>query len=127
MLFATPSGEAHEFGILMCSLLAAEQQYNCYYLGPNLPVADMLAAARKLNVEIIVLSLVQSPPDDETIADLYRLAETVSEDNIELWLGGKGAEYRSVQQPIRPENCATVIDLDDFYAKARQRRYVGKS
>ncbi len=127
MLFATLSGEPHEFGILMCSLLAAEQHYNCYYLGPNLPVADMLVAARKLKVEIIVLSLVQCPPDDKTIADLNCLAEKVSEDKIDIWLGGKGAENWSIQQQIRPKNCATITDLDEFYAKAQQRRYVGKN
>ena len=123
MLFATPSGEPHEFGILMCCLLAAEQHYACYYLGANLPAADMLDAARKLKAEIIVLSLMKSPPDAETLTELNTLAEALQAEKIAIWLGGKGAEYWLTQQRILPKNCEIITDIDSFHAKARQLRH----
>lgn len=123
MLFATPSGEPHEFGLLMCSLLAAEQHYNCYYLGANVPSVDIIAAAKKLNVEIIVLSLQKNPPDAETLAETVFLMDMLSTDKVCIWLGGRGADYWRLNRNL-PENCAFIADLDGFYAKAQQRYHV---
>jgi len=123
ILFATPSGEPHEFGILMCCLLAAEQQYNCFYLGANVPAADLLDAAGKLKTEIMVLSLAKSPPDTETSVELRSIAARVNEDKASIWLGGVGARQWLAEQEEPPENCEYIGDLDGFYAKARQRRY----
>lgn len=123
ILLATPSGEPHEFGILMCSLLAAEQHYNCYYLGSNLPVADIRDAMRKLKVEIVALGLVKCPPDAETMASVFALADDAESKGTEVWLGGKGAGFWRGQQLNWPKNCRIVNDLDDFYAMAQQKRY----
>ena len=123
ILFATPSGEPHEFGILMCCLLAAEQQFNCFYLGANVPAADLLDAAAKLKTEIMVLSLVKSPADKETAAALLSIASKVNEDKVSIWLGGGGARLWLAEQEEPPENCEYIGDLDGFYAKARLRRY----
>ncbi|MGZ4959404.1 MAG: MerR family transcriptional regulator [Methylomonas sp.] len=123
MLFATPSGEPHEIGILMCCLLAAEQQYDCYYLGANLPAADLNDAISKLNPDVVVLSLVKTPPDSETLEELNRvLAETARENRI-VWLGGAGAEFWWNEQQDLPKNCELIADLDHFHIKTRQRRY----
>ncbi len=126
MLFATPSGEAHEFGILMSCLLAAEQKYNCYYLGSQVPVADLIAAARKLNVEMIVIGVVTTPPDAQTVAAVNGLVQAAQTERFDLWLGGGGASYFWPEQQKIPKNCEIILDVDDFYAKARQWRFANK-
>lgn len=118
MLFATPCGEPHEFGILMCCLLAAEQQYNCYYLGANVPAADLVDAARKLKAETVVLSLLKSPLDVETLTGLTAIVDTLAGHGIKLWLGGKGAEFWGGSLDALPKHCEIIGDFDHFYAKA---------
>ncbi|MDD1620683.1 MAG: MerR family transcriptional regulator [Methylococcaceae bacterium] len=125
MLFATPSGEPHEFGILMCCLLAAEQHYDCYYLGANVPAADLIDAALKLKADVLVLSLPKTPPDAETLADLNSVVTAMGEEKVAIWLGGKGADYWQAQQQALPKNCEFIADLDHFHARARQRRNIG--
>ena len=124
MLFATPSGEPHEFGLLMCCLLAAEQHYNCYYLGANVPLTDIVNAANKLKAEIIVLSLLKYPLEEDTIADLKSLVESVNPEKVSVWLGGKGADYWCSQQQVMPKNFQIIADLDAFNAKAQQKRFL---
>ena len=122
ILFATPQGEPHEFGILMCCLLAAEQQYNCYYLGTDVPAADLLEAAGKLKCELIVLSLLKSPPSPETLSDLDYLANAAIP-KIDIWLGGSGAVFWHEQQQTLPKNCEIIVDIDSFYLKAQRRQH----
>ena len=68
ILFATPSDEPHECGILLSCLLAASQQYRCYFLGANLPGKDIVEAAQHLQPDIIVIGLVKTPPEPTTPA-----------------------------------------------------------
>ena len=120
MLFATPCTEPHEFGILMACLLAAEQQYNCYYLGVNVPAGDVVDAARKLKCDVVVLSLMQFPPEPKTMEDLNHI---VAEVKAAIWLGGEGSQYWADQHESLPENCKILKDMNDFYIKAQRRRY----
>lgn len=123
MMFATPTGEPHEFALIMCCLLAAEQQFSCYYLGSNVPAEDILDAARKLKVEILLISLLKSPPDLDTQQDLKQIIENVKNEDMSIWLGGNGANHWLKQQMSLPNNCEIIADIDSFYIKAKQRRF----
>jgi DNA-binding transcriptional MerR regulator len=125
MLFATPSDEPHEFGILMCSLLAAEQDYHCFYLGPNVPAADIIAAAHRLGVDRLVLSLTKFPPDAKTLRELQSAAALAAENNISVWLGGSGVTALQAEKIALPKNCRVLADIDDFYMRAKQWRFGG--
>ena len=57
MLFTTPSGEQHEFGVLLAALAAAGAGANVVYLGPNLPSAEVARAAGELGAAVVVLGL----------------------------------------------------------------------
>jgi methanogenic corrinoid protein MtbC1 len=122
MLFATPPGEPHVLGILMCCLLAAEQHYNCYYLGANMPVKDLLDASQKLKVDIIVLGLVKTPPDAETLAELAVLRAAPYAQKIKVWMGGSGAAQWMAYQETVPASFELLADLDDFHSKASIQR-----
>ena len=118
MLFATPSGEPHEFGLLMSCLLAAEQQYNCYYIGADVPGSDIVEAVRNLNVDIVVLSMLKSPSDQETMEDLNLIVDALKHENMSIWLAGRGIHYWMKFNDEVPKNCEIIKDLDDFHRRA---------
>ena len=49
IVFATPTGEKHELGLLMAALTALGAGADPVYLGAELPNEDILAAARDSN------------------------------------------------------------------------------
>lgn len=114
MLFATPSDEPHEFGILMSCLLAASLGFRCYYLGPNLPAHDLLEAIRHLQPAITVIGAVKTPPELTTAREIGQIAAVG--DETAIWLGGLGARHLL---PL-PAKIDLIEDMDDFYRKAKQ-------
>lgn len=123
MLFATPQGEAHEFGILMTCMLAASQQYNCYYLGRDLPVVEIIEASRHLKPDVIVLSLINSPPGPDIVEQLHQLNDSNLLQQVQIWVGGSGAGYLAQRRELVPR-CQLIDDLDGFYLRASQLKYL---
>ncbi|MGZ5025877.1 MAG: MerR family transcriptional regulator [Methylobacter sp.] len=125
MLFATPSEEPHECGILLSCLLAAAQQYRCYYLGANLPGKDIVEAAQHLQPDVIVIGLVKTPPEPDTVKQLQFVANATETMASTVWIGGSGATYLHQHSPL--PGCELITDVDHFYAKARQRILLDKT
>ena len=115
VMFATLSGEKHEFGILLTCLLAASQRCLCYYIGPDLPWEELLKAGAQLKPAVIILSSVNTPPDANTIQSLKSLAESLDK-NIRLWIGGLGAKYLH-DKFLLPEPWLFIPSMDDFYSQ----------
>jgi len=91
ILFATPSGELHEFGILGAAMLAGSAGFETVYLGPNLPDREIVAAAEQTLPKAVVLGITGSDPTASTIAELRLIASQLAQFS-ELWLGGRGAK-----------------------------------
>lgn len=125
MLFATPSNEPHECGILLSCLLAAVQQYRCFFLGANLPGKDIVEAVRHLQPDIIVIGLVKTPPEPATIEQLQIVLTAKEEAASTVWIGGDGAEYW--HQHATLPNCELITDIDHFYSKAQQWMLLDKT
>jgi len=112
IMFATLSGENHEFGILLSCLLAASQHCSCYYVGPDLPWEDLLKAGEQLKPAVIVIGTVNTPPAPSLIENLTHLAEALPHP-IQLWIGGLGAQFLYEQQHL-PARYQYTSSLDDF-------------
>ncbi|MFN8591407.1 MAG: MerR family transcriptional regulator [Thermomicrobiales bacterium] len=56
VIAACLEGELHEVGLLMTSLFLARRGINVIYLGPNLPLTDLVQAAEEISPELILLS-----------------------------------------------------------------------
>ncbi len=125
MLFATPSEEQHEFGILLSCLLAAAQQYRCYYLGANLPGKDIVEAIRHLQPDIIVIGLVKTPPEPATIEQLQIVVTAKETATSTVWIGGDGAEYWHRHSTL--PSCELIKDINHFYSKAQQWMLLDKT
>jgi DNA-binding transcriptional MerR regulator/methylmalonyl-CoA mutase cobalamin-binding subunit len=91
MLFATPSGERHEFGTLGAAMLAASGGLGTIYLGPDMPAADIVAVAAVVRLEIVVLGVTDTGDTARVDKEVRQIAKRLPP-AIELWLGGRGAE-----------------------------------
>jgi DNA-binding transcriptional MerR regulator len=89
IVFATPSGERHELGLLMAALTAVGAGANPLYLGTELPVEDLLAAVEESGAAVLALSLVTIPQAQAT-RTVNAIRGGLPSD-VHLWLGGSGA------------------------------------
>jgi DNA-binding transcriptional MerR regulator/methylmalonyl-CoA mutase cobalamin-binding subunit len=92
LLFATPSGDRHEIGILGAAMLAASRGLGVSYLGADLPAAQILEAVRAAHVSVVVLGL--TFPTPSVARELRALVRDLPGD-VELWAGGAGTEQYS--------------------------------
>ena len=87
MVFATPAGEAHEFGILASAMLASMAGIEPVYLGPDLPALEIANAAQRVDAQVILLGITVITP--ATAEDVRTVAVAMPE-ACELWVGGAG-------------------------------------
>lgn len=87
LVFAAPSGERHELGLLCAAVLAAADAFGVAYLGPDLPASDIWHAAKGAQASIVVVSL--TIPGAVPEMELRRLA--AAPEGIVLWVGGPAA------------------------------------
>jgi len=98
LLFATPAGERHELGTLGAAMLAASSGLGLAYLGPDLPARDIIDSVRPAGAQVLVLGLTAVPngkaKERERRAQERELRTIVRDlpRDIELWVGGRGAE-----------------------------------
>ena len=65
LLFATPSGERHEFGILAAAMLAAAGGLGVTYIGADVPARLIVDSAARSGVEVVVLGLIYTDATHE--------------------------------------------------------------
>lgn len=90
LLFATPPGEWHEFGILGAALLAASRGLGALYLGPDLPAADIIASAESAGVRVVVIGMTMFSPKTPATTAVATLSRQLPS-RVELWIGGQAA------------------------------------
>lgn len=87
ILFAAPSGERHELGLLCAAVLAASAGHAVIYLGPDLPPADIAHAATTAGADVVILAATADAGLEAS--SLRRLARLP--DRIAVWAGGPHA------------------------------------
>jgi DNA-binding transcriptional MerR regulator len=85
LVLATPAGEAHEFGLLASTMLAAVAGIETVYLGPNLPGREIAGAAERVGAQAILLGVTMIT--ESTAREVSRVAAAIPE-RTELWVGG---------------------------------------
>jgi methanogenic corrinoid protein MtbC1 len=91
LVVATPPGERHELGALMAAISAAADGWNITYLGPDLPVEELLGAIGQTRAEAVALSIVQ-PGDERGVLSVLREIQARLPPRVALLLGGAGAQ-----------------------------------
>ncbi len=99
LLFATPGGERHEFGILLSAMLTVGGGLGIVYLGADLPAEEIVVAAQKTAPQAVVLGFIGANGAKAALRGLQEVAQKLPS-QIELWVGGtKGEELvRKVKQ-----------------------------
>lgn len=63
LVSSTPSGELHEFGAMLASVVAADAGWRVLYLGPSLPPGEIAAAALLSAASVVAVSVVREQED----------------------------------------------------------------
>lgn len=108
IVFATPTGERHELGLLMAALTAVGAGANPLYLGTELPVDELLGAVEDTDAAALALSLV-TVPSAQAARSVSALREGLASE-VHLWLGGAGA--RDIELPRGVEHIESLEDLE---------------
>ncbi len=90
LVVATPPGQVHELGALMVAVSAAAEGWAVTYLGPDLPVADLVSAVAQTGARAVAISIVYVP-DDCDIAAALRETRAGLPARVPLLLGGSAA------------------------------------
>ena len=68
VILTTREGDVHEFGIMLSGILCNLYRYQTFYLGPNMPLNDLIEASLHFKSDYIVLGLMTLPKQREIIS-----------------------------------------------------------
>jgi DNA-binding transcriptional MerR regulator len=109
LVFTSPSGHYHELGILMAAVTAESEGWRALYLGPDLPVAEIAAAATQAKAKAVALGLQCTMDEVVLMNEMVLLRETLPS-GIKLIISGAAAlqlKQQLVQLPaLVPEDLA---------------------
>ena len=107
VIFATPAGEPHEFGILCGAMLAVSAGVEAIYLGPNLPTPEIVSITNRLKPQALVLGIA-APAYVAGLKDSVAFIAAQIPPATELWLGGRDA------REAIPTPANRITFLEDF-------------
>jgi methanogenic corrinoid protein MtbC1 len=113
VLIACPEGEWHEIGAQAVAYLAAIRGCHVYYLGPNLPVSDLMALCERVKPDLVLLSLTEIR-SDASAAQLLRELESLSV-QWSVAMGGQGA--CAIEHLLRGSRIELLDDLTALYSR----------
>lgn len=94
-LCGTISGELHEFGGLMASLVAITQGWRVTYLGADLPPSELCHAAETTSAKLLLISIV-NPRTEETADLLGKLLRDLPSELLILAGGRSANDYADI-------------------------------
>ena len=109
LLFATSSGERHEFGILASAMLAAGGGLGVVYLGTDLPEVEIAAGARRTSARVVLLGVSGAGEAGAASGAVERLARELPP-GVELWVGGP--RDPEVEAAVARAGASFVQDFD---------------
>jgi DNA-binding transcriptional MerR regulator/methylmalonyl-CoA mutase cobalamin-binding subunit len=87
LVAATPAGEKHELGALLSAVSGAAEGWKGIFLGPDLPADEVVAAALRLEAEVVTLSCVDPRTEQVLPAEIRRIRERLPA-GVHLVVGG---------------------------------------
>jgi len=89
-IFMTPLAQFHEFGALIAAVIAASMEWRAVYLGPNLPAEEIAAAADRIQVRLVGLSIVYPKDDHRLVWEIRKLRRSLRK-GVTMIVGGRAA------------------------------------
>ena len=109
ILFTTLRGERHELGALLCAVVAADLGAGAIYLGPDLPVSELVLAAARTRAAAVAVGVGRTSPERQRERELRRLRRELPAE-VELWVGGPGSDDVPVDAGV--ERVAGLEELE---------------
>jgi DNA-binding transcriptional MerR regulator/methylmalonyl-CoA mutase cobalamin-binding subunit len=119
IVIATPQGQVHELGALLVAATAENVGWDATYLGPNLPVTDIIGAAVRRQAKVIALSIIY-PLDDPALHYRLKQMKRLLPAGLHLMVGGSGAY--AYQETLQAIGAATSDSLMGVAAHLDQLR-----
>jgi methylmalonyl-CoA mutase cobalamin-binding subunit len=113
VVVATPPHYAHELGALMAAASAAAEGWSVTYLGPDLPVADLVSAVGQSGARAVAISAVHQPQGGDLLGVLRDTRARLPAD-VSLLVGGAGA--LQVRAEAEAAGARVVESLAEFRA-----------
>ncbi|MDH4468213.1 MAG: MerR family transcriptional regulator [Bacteriovoracaceae bacterium] len=117
IILTTRQGDLHEFGILTSAILANLNGFKTYFLGPNMPVADLAQAVLHFKVDYLILGMMQLPKDGEIISSknfINELDHQIPSKIKILWGGSEKLESLSLLSGRSLIKVDDLFKLDEF-------------
>lgn len=111
IVISTPPQHAHELGALMAAASAAAEGWSVTYLGPDLPVTDLLTAVQQSGARAVGLSAVHQPPAGDLLGALRETRTGIPAD-VSLLVGGAAAVR--LREAVEAAGCRVVESLAEL-------------
>jgi DNA-binding transcriptional MerR regulator/methylmalonyl-CoA mutase cobalamin-binding subunit len=111
IVVATLPGHGHELGALMAAASAAAEGWGVTYLGPDLPVMDLVGAAAQAGARAVAISAVYQPSGTDLLGPLREMRAALPE-GIPLLAGGPAT--LAIGADARAAGVYVVESLADF-------------
>jgi MerR family transcriptional regulator, light-induced transcriptional regulator len=112
ILLTTPSGDTHELGLLAAAMLAALSGFEPVCLGPNLPAHEIVDAARRSSVDVVLLGITYGT---HVTAGQVRSIAAELPAKTHLWVGGPAAI--DLDRGVVRRRPVLLKSLDEFEAR----------
>lgn len=125
ILLTTREGDLHEFGILLAAILCRINGCETYYLGPNMPVADLALACEKFKVETLILGTSVLPKRREfvTVSQFLKKLDESLPNKVEIFVGGSATfDFNSDKGKRKLMEFKTLQDLDEYLGQYKLRK-----
>jgi methanogenic corrinoid protein MtbC1 len=113
VLIACPEGETHEIGAQAVAYIAATKGCHVYYLGPNLPISDLVIFCEKIKPDLVLLSLTEVKPEADALQQLKELEQLATRWSVAV--GGQGA--RAIGDRLRDTKIELLDDLTALHSR----------
>lgn len=90
VVVATPAGQLHELGAMICAATAASDGWQTAYLGASLPAEEIAKAVEHYRSPVVALSVVYPADDQGLNEELKRLRRLLPQD-VGVLVGGRSA------------------------------------
>jgi DNA-binding transcriptional MerR regulator/methylmalonyl-CoA mutase cobalamin-binding subunit len=117
VVVATPPSQIHEFGALMVATSAAAEGWAVTYLGPDLPVADLLSAVAQTGARAVAVSAVYVPEGADLLAALREMRAGLPE-RVPLLVGG--AATPEIAAEAEAAGARVIASLPELRAMLRR-------
>ncbi|NIR28396.1 MAG: MerR family transcriptional regulator [Gammaproteobacteria bacterium] len=111
LVAGTPLGQSHELGALMAGVVAASGGWNVLFLGPNVPVDEIVFTVVEKRAQAVALSLCYPADDSRLITELKKLGQLLPA-GTRVVVGGAG--HRGYQSALEEIGAVSLESLSEL-------------